>query len=215
MTRIVIADDQALFREGLRTLLSTRPDMDVVGEASEGDEAVALVEKLRPDVVLMDLQMPRADGIQATARIRERWPEIPVLVLTTFDDDANLFGALRAGAAGYLLKDVSSETLISAIQAAARGESFLQSTVTGRVVGAFARLMESDGPKADALVLPLSARERDILTLVGTGASNKEIANRLCLAEGTIKNHVTNILAKLDVRDRTQAAIRARQLGIV
>ena len=161
MTRIVIADDQALFREGLRTLLSTRSDMDVVGEASDGDQAVALVEKLQPTVVLMDLRMPRADGIQATARIRERWPEIPVLVLTTFDDDANLFGALRAGAAGYLLKDVSSETLISAIQAATRGESFLQSTVTGRVVAAFARLMESGGPKAEASCCrsrPASAR---------------------------------------------------------
>src|SRR6185503_1454120 len=108
VTRIVIADDQALFREGLRTLLSTRPDMDVVGEAANGDEAVALVEQLQPSVVLMDLRMPKVDGIQATARIRERWPDIPVLVLTTFDDDTNLFGALRAGAAGYLLKDVSS-----------------------------------------------------------------------------------------------------------
>ena len=123
MTTIVIADDQALFREGLRTLLSIRPDMDVVGEAANGDEAVALVEALRPNVVLMDLRMPKVDGIQATARIRERWPETRVLVLTTFDDDPNLFGALRAGAAGYLLKDVSSETLISAIQAATRGES--------------------------------------------------------------------------------------------
>jgi len=213
MTRIIIADDQALFREGLRTLLSTRPDMDVVGEAGDGDEAVALVEKLQPAVVLMDLRMPNADGIQATARIRARWPEIPVLVLTTFDDDANLFGALRAGAAGYLLKDVSSETLVSAIQAATRGESFLQSTVTGRVVAAFARLLESGGPKAEALVLPLSPREREILVLLGN-ASNKEIADRLNLAEGTVKNHVTNILTKLDVRDRTQAAIRARQLGI-
>jgi len=214
MTTIVIADDQALFREGLRTLLSIRPDMDVVGEAANGDEAVALVEALRPNVVLMDLRMPRVDGIQATAHIRQRWPEIPVLVLTTFDDDANLFGALRAGAAGYLLKDVSSETLISAIQAATRGESFLQSTVTGRVVAAFARLMESGGPKAEALVLPLSSREREIVSLLGSGASNKEIADRLNLAEGTVKNHVTSILAKLDVRDRTQAAIRARQLGI-
>lgn len=214
MTRIVIADDQALFREGLRTLLSIRPDMEVVGEAADGDEAVALVETLRPNVVLMDLRMPKVDGIQATARIRAGWPDIPILVLTTFDDDANLFGALKAGAAGYLLKDVSSETLISAIQAATRGESFLQSTVTGRVVAAFARLMESRGPAAEALVLPLSPREREIVSLLGSGASNKEIADRLNLAEGTVKNHVTNILAKLDVRDRTQAAIRAHQLGI-
>jgi DNA-binding NarL/FixJ family response regulator len=214
-TRIIIADDQALFREGLRTLLSIRPDMEVVGEAANGDEAVALVEQLRPSVVLMDLRMPKVDGIQATARLRERCPDIPILVLTTFDDDANLFGALRAGAAGYLLKDVSSETLVSAIQAATRGESFLQSPVTGRVVAAFARLMESGGPKADALVVPLSPREREIVALLGTGSSNKEIADRLNLAEGTIKNHVTNILTKLDVRDRTQAALRARQLGIV
>jgi DNA-binding NarL/FixJ family response regulator len=214
-TRIIIADDQALFREGLRTLLSTRPDMDVVGEAANGEEAIALVQQLRPNVVLMDLRMPKVDGIQATVRLREHYPEIPVLVLTTFDDDANLFGALRAGAAGYLLKDVSSETLVSAIQAATRGESFLQSTVTGRVVAAFARLMESGGPRAEALVLPLSPREREIVSLLGNGASNKEIADHLNLAEGTVKNHVTNILTKLDVRDRTQAALRARQLGIV
>ena len=213
--RIVIADDQALFREGLRTLLSTRPDMEVVGEAADGAEAVALVERLRPAVVLMDLRMPVMDGIQATATIAQRWPEVPVLVLTTFDDDANLFGALRAGAAGYLLKDVSSATLAEAISAATRGESFLQSTVTGKVVAAFTRLMASGGPPAEALVLSLSTREREILDLVATGASNKEIASRLFLAEGTVKNHVTNILTKLGVRDRTQAAIRARELGLV
>ena len=213
--RIVIADDQMLFREGLRTLLSTRPDFEIAGEASDGEEAIALVESLRPAVVLMDLRMPRLDGIQATARIRERWPSTAILVLTTFDDDANLFGALRAGADGYLLKDVAFETLVAAIQAAARGESFLQTTVTGRVVAAFTRLMEAGGPKAEALVVPLSRREREILALLGDGASNKEIADRLSLAEGTVKNHVTNILTKLDVRDRTQAAIRGRQLGIV
>ena len=212
--RVVLADDQALFREGLRTLLSTRSELEVIGEAANGQEAVALVARLQPDVVLMDLQMPVMDGIRATAHIRQHWPAIPILALTTFDDDANLFGALRAGAAGYLLKDVSSETLMSAITAAARGEAFLQSTVTGRVVAAFARLMESGGPRAEALVLPLSPREREILSLLGTGASNKEIADRLCLAEGTVKNHVTNILTKLDVRDRTQAALRARQLGL-
>ncbi len=213
--RVVIADDQALFREGLRTLLSTRPEVEVVGEASNGQEALALMAQVEPHVVLMDLRMPVMDGIQATARIRDQWPAVPVLVLTTFDDDASLFGALRAGAAGYLLKDVSSETLIAAVTAAARGEAFLQSTVTGRVVAAFARLMEAGGPRAEALVLPLSPREREILALLGTGASNKEIADRICLAEGTVKNHVTNILTKLDVRDRTQAALRARQLGLV
>ena len=212
--RVLLADDQALFREGLRTLLSTHPDVEVVGEAANGEEAIAMLERSSADVVLMDLRMPVLDGIQATARMRDRWPAVPVLVLTTFDDDASLFGALRAGAAGYLLKDVSSETLLSAITAAAHGEAFLQSTVTGRVVAAFARLMESGGPKAEALVLPLSPREREIVALLGTGASNKEIADRLCLAEGTVKNHVTNILSKLDVRDRTQAALRARQLGL-
>lgn len=213
--RVLIADDQALFREGLRTLLSTRAEVEVVAEAANGVEALALAAQLRPAVVLMDLRMPEMDGIQATARMRDRHPDIPVLVLTTFDDDANLFGALRAGAAGYLLKDVSSDTLVAALQAATRGESFLQSTVTGRVVAAFARLMEEGGVRADALVLPLSPREREILALLGTGSSNKEIADRLNLAEGTVKNHVTNILSKLDVRDRTQAALRARQLGLV
>ena len=212
--RVLLVDDQTLFREGLRTLLSTRAEVDVVGEASNGQEAIALVDALKPHVVLMDLQMPVMDGVQATAHLRQRAPGVPVLVLTTFDDDASLFGALRAGAAGYLLKDVSSETLIAAITAAARGEAFLQSTVTGRVVAAFARLMASGGERAEALVLPLSPREREILVLLGQGASNKEIADRLCLAEGTVKNHVTNILTKLDVRDRTQAALRARQLGL-
>ena len=212
---VVIADDQALFREGLRTLLSAHAAINVVGDASDGEEAVTQVERLRPSVVLMDLRMPTLDGIQATARIRARWPETHILVLTTFDDDANLFGALRAGADGYLLKDVSSETLVAAIVAASRGESFLQSTVTGRVVAAFTKLMDAGGPMAEALVLPLSPRERQVLALLASAASNKEIADRLCLAEGTVKNHVTNILTKLDVRDRTQAAVRARQLGVI
>jgi DNA-binding NarL/FixJ family response regulator len=213
--RVLIADDQELFREGLRTLLGTRPEIEVVGEAASGEEACGLAERLAPDVVLMDLQMPGMDGIQATAHLRARTPEVRVLALTTFDDDRRLFGALRAGAVGYLLKDVSLETLEGAIRAAARGEAFLQSTVTGRVVAAYARLASGAGEPVDALVLPLSAREREILALVATGASNKEIARRLCLAEGTVKNHVTNILTKLDVRDRTQAAIRAREIGLV
>jgi len=211
--RVVLVDDQSLFREGLRTLLSTRADIDVVGEAVDGAQAVVMVGQTQPAVVLMDLQMPVMDGVQATAKLRERYPEVRVLVLTTFDDEGNVFGALRAGAAGYLLKDVSLDTLVSAIHAAARGECFLQSTVTGTVVDAVTRMMTA-GPTATALVLPLSPREREILGLVSTGASNKEIADRLCLAEGTVKNHVTNILVKLDVRDRTQAALRARSLGL-
>ena len=211
--RVVLVDDQALFREGLRTLLSTRADIEVVGEAADGAQAVVMVGQTQPAVVLMDLQMPVMDGVQATAKLRERYPEVRVLVLTTFDDEGNVFGALRAGAAGYLLKDVSLDTLVSAIHAAARGECFLQGTVTGTVVDAVTRMMTA-GPTATALVLPLSPREREILGLVSTGASNKEIADRLCLAEGTVKNHVTNILVKLDVRDRTQAALRARSLGL-
>ncbi|GMV22419.1 MAG: DNA-binding response regulator [Acidimicrobiia bacterium] len=211
--RVLLVDDQSLFREGLRTLLSTRADLEVVGEASDGAQALSIAADVRPDVVLMDLQMPVMDGVRATSALRERLPDIRVLVLTTFDDETNVIGALRAGAAGYLLKDASVETLVGAIHAAARGESFLQSTVTGTVVDALTRLM-SAGPAASALVMPLSPREREILRLVSTGASNKEIADRLCLAEGTVKNHVTNILVKLDVRDRTQAALRARELGL-
>ncbi len=214
--RVLIADDQALFREGLRTLLSTRPEVTVISEASNGAEAVELTSRLLPDVVLMDLRMPVLDGIQATARIRAASSTIPVIVLTTFDDDASLFGALRAGAAGYLLKDVSSDTLVAAILAAARGESFLQSSVTGKVVAEFARLLDTGArPTAEALILTISNREREILGMLAGGASNKEIADRLGLADGTVKNHITNILAKLDVRDRTQAALRARDLGLV
>src|SRR5258708_27482988 len=171
---VVIADDQALFREGLRTLLSAHAAINVVGDASDGEEAVTQVERLRPSVVLMDLRMPTLDGIQATARIRARWPETHILVLTTFDDDANLFGALRAGADGYLLKDVSSETLVAAIVAASRGESFLQSTVTGRVVAAFTKLMDAGGPIAEALVLPLSPRERQRAVLLRDPAGPPE-----------------------------------------
>jgi DNA-binding NarL/FixJ family response regulator len=213
VTKVLLVDDQALFREGLRTLLSTRSDIEVVGEAADGLQAVAKAGETHPGVVLMDLQMPVMDGVQATAKLRDRHPEVRVLVLTTFDDEGNVIGALRAGAAGYLLKDVSLDTLVSAIQAAARGECFLQSTVTGTVVDAVTRMITA-GPVASALVLPLSPREREILSLVSAGSSNKEIADRLCLAEGTVKNHVTNILSKLDVRDRTQAALRARALGL-
>lgn len=213
--RILLVDDQALFREGLRTLLSVQGDLEVVGEAGNGEEALRLALNLRPAVVLMDLQMPVLDGVAATRRLHESLPECRVIVLTTFDDDEYVFEGLRAGAVGYLLKDAPSAKLIEAIRAAARGESFLEPSVAAKVVAEFTRLANQAPRAAASLVEPLSEREREILRLVASGASNREIAAKLVIAEGTVKNHVTNILAKLDVKDRTQAALRARELGLL
>lgn len=213
--RILLVDDQALFREGLRTLLSVQGDLEVVGEAGNGEEALRLALNLRPAIVLMDLQMPVLDGVAATRRLHESLPECRVIVLTTFDDDEYVFEGLRAGAVGYLLKDAPSAKLIEAIRAAARGESFLEPSVAAKVVAEFTRLANQTPRVAASLVEPLSEREREILRLVASGASNREIAAKLVIAEGTVKNHVTNILAKLDVKDRTQAALRARELGLL
>ena len=213
--RLLLVDDQALFREGLHTLLSVHSDLDVVGEANNGQEALELAGKLHPDVVLMDLRMPVLDGVAATRALKETHPQCRVIVLTTFDDDEYVFEGLRAGAVGYLLKDVSSDKLVEAIRAAARGETFLQPSVAAKVVAEFARLTEQKPAPAQPLVEPLSARELEILALVATGASNKEIAAELFIAEGTVKNHLTNILGKLGVRDRTQAALKAKELGLI
>ena len=213
--RLLLVDDQALFREGLRTLLTVYPDIDVAGEAANGEEALRQAEILRPDVVLMDLRMPVLDGVTATRRLKESRPSSRVIILTTFDDDEYVFDGLRAGAAGYLLKDVSSEKLVEAIRATARGDSFLQPNITAKLVAEFARIEETPSPQAQQLVEPLSGRELEILALVAEGASNKEIAARLFIAEGTVKNHVTNILSKMGVRDRTQAALKAREIGLI
>jgi DNA-binding NarL/FixJ family response regulator len=213
--RVLLVDDQALFREALATLLEVRPEIEVVGEAGDGDAALAQAARLRPDVVLMDLHMPVLDGIAATRRLRVEQPDVRVLALTTFDDDEDVFAALRAGAVGYLLKDVSSARLVEALLAAARGESVLQPSVAARVVARFASLPDDAPPRPQPLVVPLSDRELEVLRLVAEGASNREIAAALFLAEGTVKNHVTNVLAKLGARDRTQAALRARALGLV
>lgn len=213
--RILLVDDQPLFREGLRTLLSVQTDFEVVGEAGNGEEAVRLACALRPAVVLMDLQMPVTDGVAATRRLRAELPECRVIVLTTFDDDDKVFDGLRAGAVGYLLKDATSEKLGEAIRGAARGESFLQPSVAAKVVAEFARLTSKTNARERTLVEPLSSREREILRLIANGASNREIAGALFLAEGTVKNHVTNILGKMQVRDRTQAALKAREIGLI
>ncbi|HWQ04497.1 MAG TPA: response regulator transcription factor [Longilinea sp.] len=212
---ILIVDDQSLFREGLRTLLSVQADFEVVAEAGNGEEALRYVAQYRPNVVLMDLRMPVMDGVTATRRLHELYPECKVIVLTTFDDDEDIFEGMRAGAVGYLLKDVSSEKLFEAIHATSRGEYFLLPSITAKVMAEFSRLSRPT-PKLDMeLIDPLSNREVEILRLVSTGLSNKEIADKLVIAEGTVKNHLTNILAKLTAKDRMQAVIKARDLGII
>lgn len=215
--RVLLVDDQALFREGLRILLSQQADIEVVGEAGDGREALAQSAALRPDVILMDVRMPRLDGVAATRALREAGvgghAAPRVIMLTTFDDDEQVFDGLRAGALGYLLKDVSSERLFEAIRAAHRGESFLAPSVAAKVVAEFARLPSSRPP--DAPAEPLSSREREILVLLAGGGSNKEIGQTLHLTEGTVKNYVSAILGKLGARDRTQAALRAREMGVI
>ena len=214
--RVLLVDDQDLFREGLETLLSAHRDIQVIGCASNGQEAIKVAAKARPDVVLMDVRMPILNGVGATRRLKKALPQCRVIVLTTFDDDEYVFDALRAGAVGYLLKDVGSAQLVEAIRATARGESILQPSVAAKVITEFTRV-SSMVPVAqmERLIEPLSERESEILALIATGASNKEIANQLFIAEGTVKNHMTNILGKLGVRDRTQAALKARELGLL
>ena len=215
LIKILLVDDQPLFREGLRTLLTVHSDFEVVGEAGNGMEAIKLARSLRPLVVLMDLQMPVLDGVAATRRLHEEQPDCRVIVLTTFDDDEMVFDGLRAGAVGYLLKDAPSEKLAEAIRVAARGETFLQPSVAAKVVAEFARLSRKTVPTANPVIEPLSEREIEILRLIAHGASNREIAGTLFLAEGTVKNHVTNILGKLEARDRTHAALKARDNGLI
>ena len=213
--QILIVDDQVLFREGLRTLLSVQAEFEVVGEASNGEEALRLAAQLHPEVVLMDLRMPVLDGVIATQRLHALLPDCKVIVLTTFDDDETVFDGLRAGAVGYLLKDVSSEKLFEAIRAAQRGEYFMLPSITAKVMAEFSRLSHLRPAQTVPLVEALSARETQILRLVATGASNKEIAENLIIAEGTVKNHLTSILGKLNVQDRMQAVLKARELGLI
>lgn len=213
--RVLVVDDQALFREALATLLGARPEVEVVGEAGDGHQALERAAALQPDVVLMDLHMPVLDGIAATRRLTVEQPGVRVLALTTFDDDEDVFAALRAGALGYLLKDVSSDRLVEAVLSAARGESVLQPSVAAKVVARFAQLDDAPRSRPQPLVVPLSDRELDVLRLLADGRSNREIATALFLAEGTVKNHVTNVLGKLGARDRTQAALRARALDLI
>jgi len=218
--RVLLVDDQPLFREALGVLLGARAGIEVVGEAGDGADALRQVAALAPDVVLMDLRMPVLDGIAATRRLRAEHPGVRVLALTTFDGDEEVFAALRAGALGYLLKDTSGERLVEAVLAAARGESVLEPSVAAKVVARVAALPDDDRgephrPGQAGPAVPLSARELEVLRYVAEGRSNREIAAALYVTEGTVKNHVTSVLTKLDVRDRTQAALRAHALGLV
>ncbi len=214
--RLLIVDDQELVRTGFRLFLEIQDDFQVVGEAGDGEEAIALARKLRPDVVLMDIRMPRMDGVEATGRLMaaELEPSPRVLVLTTFDLDEYVFGALRAGAAGFLLKDAPRERLIEAIRVVHSGEALLSPSITRRLVEHFAARTDPLEPPAE-LLDELTPREREVLVLVARGLSNGEIAERLVVTEATVKSHVGSVLLKLGLRDRVQAVVFAYEHGIV
>ena len=206
--RILLAEDQTLMRQGLKTLLELEPGLKVIAEAADGREAVKLALQLRPDITLMDVQMPNLNGVEATAEICRAWPEAKVIILTTFDRDDYVFQGVRAGAMGYLLKDLPAQKLFETIRKVHTGEPFIQPEIASRTLRASLHT-------AHDLIEPLSDREREVLVMLAQGIPNKEIADKLHIAEGTVKNHVSNILGKLQVQNRTQAADLARRRGLV
>ncbi|HEX7737554.1 MAG TPA: response regulator transcription factor [Ktedonobacteraceae bacterium] len=209
--RLFIADDHAFYREGVRTMLLGVEDMEVIGEASNGDETIARAEALQPDVILMDIKMPGPNGIEATRRILHSSPHIQILVVTMFEDDDSVFTAMRAGAHGYLLKDADQDELVRAVQAVYQGEAIFSPTIAQRMIRYFSALPQS----ASAIAFPdLTEREREILHLIAQGESNAVIARRLTLSLKTVQNHVSNIFSKLQVADRAQAIVRARDAGL-
>jgi DNA-binding NarL/FixJ family response regulator len=214
MIRVVIADDEALIRDGFRMILSAQPDLEVVGEAADGSEAVEEVHARRPDVVLMDVRMPNLDGIQATERIVEGHLATRVLMLTTFDRDEYVYAAMKAGASGFLLKTVPTARLIEAIRLVAAGEALLSPEITRRLIEDFVSRPDPAGAQPGALQR-LTTREREVLQAVACGRSNSEIAQLLFLSEATVKTYLTRILAKLDLRDRAQAVVFAYEHGVV
>jgi DNA-binding NarL/FixJ family response regulator len=212
MTRVVLCDDQVFVCEGLNAILGTAPDIEVVGMAYDGEEALQLVERLQPDLVLMDLKMPVLSGVQATRQIHQRFPHIKILVLTTYDFDEWVLEAVRAGANGYLLKDTPREQLFAAIRGTMQGKSFIDPAVAPKLLNHLSSSPPAS-PKDDAAGL-LSERELDVLQLVAQGLSNLEIAQKLYLSEGTVKNYVSAIFAKINVTDRTQATLFALRNGL-
>jgi DNA-binding NarL/FixJ family response regulator len=213
--RVLLCDDQALVRSGFRMVLEAREDMQVVGEAENGAEAVALAAQRRPDVILMDVRMPVMDGVEATRRLARTGTSARIVILTTFDSDEYVYEALRAGASGFLLKDVQPGQLIDAIRVVARGEALLAPTVTRRLLDRFAHTLPDRAGTAPPALAELTERELEVLTLLASGLSNAELAERLFLSETTVKTHVSSILRKLDLRDRVQAVVLAYQAGLV
>ena len=214
--RLMLVDDQSLFREALRTLLALQPEFEIAAEAENGERAVALAKTHKPDVILMDLRMPVMGGVEATRRVLAVAPAARVVVLTTFEEDEEIFEAMRAGAVGYLLKACSADKLCGSVRAAAQGTSVLEPSVAARMMAELNRLTTKEGKRpAQPLADPLSERELGVLKLLAAGCSNKEIGARLNITEGTVKNHMTNVLGKLAVLDRTQAALKARELGLI
>lgn len=206
--RILIADDHSLFRDGMRALLNTIPDFQVVGDAATGEESIQLAKQLQPDVMLMDIQMPGINGIEATRRITQTSPHIGILVVTMFEDDDSVFSAMRAGARGYILKGADQDEMMRAIRAAANGEAIFGPEIAKRLMNFFT------GAKPPQIFPELTDREREVLGLIAQGASNPEIADKLSLAGKTVRNHISNIFAKLQVADRAQAIIKARDAGL-
>jgi DNA-binding NarL/FixJ family response regulator len=215
MTSVLIADDQALVRVGLRKILEAEPETSVVGEAADGEDAIAEARRLRPDVVLMDIRMPVLDGIEATRRIVRSQPNTRVLILTTFGLDSYVYDALRAGASGFMLKDAPPEEIAAAVLIVASGEALLAPAVTRAVIAEFARQPPSPVLTSAPGFSDLTAREQEVLDLLARGLSNPEICNRLVISEATAKTHVAHILQKLDLRDRVQAVIYAYESGLV
>ncbi len=211
MIRVLICDDQDIVIEGLQAILGTDPKVRVVGEARDGAEALEMIPRTKPDLVLMDLKMPVMNGVQATRHIHQQYPQIKVLVLTTYDADEWVFDAIRSGAAGYLLKDTQREALVAAIKDTMEGRTPVDPAVAGKL---FAHVAQAAPRPESTLVKRLNERERDILRLLATGLSNTDIADRLSLSEGTVRNYVSAIFTKLDVSDRTQAAVLALRYGL-
>jgi DNA-binding NarL/FixJ family response regulator len=209
--RVIICDDQAIVRDGLEMLLKLEPDIDVVGTADDGAAAVEIVGKEKPDLVLMDLKMPIMNGVEATRQIRTKYPEVKVLVLTTYDGDEWVFDAIKAGASGYLLKDTPRDEVVKAIRGTATGKVYVDPSVAGKVLG---QVSSRQTQPATLITSKLTDREIEVLHLIAKGLSNADIADRLFLSEGTVRNHVSAILAKLGVPDRTQAAVIAIQHGL-